>query len=163
MTTLNSFFSPAWNLIEPKKNFSLSISPSYHLPRLSKPLLNPNLAQKIRPFWPINAVTEDREVASTEKIGDQDEEQTSVSRKMEGTEGSILGITSSNRLLHAAIVLGAGSLAVTKLLTIDHDHWQGWTLYEVLRYAPEHNWNAYEEALKTHPVLAKINIQLINH
>lgn len=35
---------------------------------------------------------------------------------------------------------------------------QGWTLYEVLRYAPEHNWVAYEEALKTNPVLAKMAI-----
>lgn len=35
---------------------------------------------------------------------------------------------------------------------------QGWTLYEVLRYAPEHNWVAYEEALKTHPVLSKMAI-----
>lgn len=35
---------------------------------------------------------------------------------------------------------------------------QGWTLYEILRYAPQHNWSAYEEALKTHPVLAKMVI-----
>lgn len=35
---------------------------------------------------------------------------------------------------------------------------QGWTLYEILRYAPQHNWSAYEEALKTNPVLAKMMI-----
>lgn len=35
---------------------------------------------------------------------------------------------------------------------------QGWTLYEILRYAPEHNWIAYEEALKANPVLAKMAI-----
>lgn len=35
---------------------------------------------------------------------------------------------------------------------------QGWTLYEILRYAPQHNWTAYEEALKTNPVLAKMMI-----
>jgi len=35
---------------------------------------------------------------------------------------------------------------------------QGWTLYEILRYAPLHNWTAYEEALKTNPVLAKMMI-----
>lgn len=28
----------------------------------------------------------------------------------------------------------------------------------MLRYAPEHNWVAYEEALKTHPVLSKMVI-----
>lgn len=35
---------------------------------------------------------------------------------------------------------------------------QGWTLYEVLRYAPAHNWIAYEQALKANPVLAKMMI-----
>lgn len=35
---------------------------------------------------------------------------------------------------------------------------QGWTLYEILRYAPEHNWTAYEDALETNPVLAKMVI-----
>ncbi|GAV81885.1 Mpv17_PMP22 domain-containing protein [Cephalotus follicularis] len=62
------------------------------------------------------------------------------------------------RAINASIVLGFGTFVVTKLLTIDHDYWQGWTLYEVLRYAPEHNWIAYEEALKTNPVLAKMAI-----
>ena len=35
---------------------------------------------------------------------------------------------------------------------------QGWTLLEILRYAPQHNWTAYEEALKSNPVLAKMVI-----
>ena len=35
---------------------------------------------------------------------------------------------------------------------------QGWTLYEILRYIPEHNWIAYEQALKANPVLAKMAI-----
>ncbi|XP_068644472.1 uncharacterized protein [Aristolochia californica] len=63
-----------------------------------------------------------------------------------------------DRAINAAIVLAAGTFAVTKLLTIDSDYWQGWTLYEILRYAPQHNWIAYEEALKTNPVLAKMVI-----
>ncbi|KDP38924.1 hypothetical protein JCGZ_00681 [Jatropha curcas] len=63
-----------------------------------------------------------------------------------------------DRSINALIVLAAGSYAVTKLLTIDHDYWQGWTIYEILRYAPQHNWSAYEEALKTNPVLAKMMI-----
>lgn len=63
-----------------------------------------------------------------------------------------------SRAINASIVLAAGSLAVTKLLTIDHDYWQGWTFYEILRYAPEHSWTAYEEALKKNPVLAKMMI-----
>lgn len=63
-----------------------------------------------------------------------------------------------DRTINATIVLAAGSFAVTKLLTIDHDYWHGWTLFEILRYAPQHNWSAYEEALKTNPVLAKMVI-----
>ncbi|KAK6142332.1 hypothetical protein DH2020_022680 [Rehmannia glutinosa] len=156
MTTLNSFFSPASQFIQPKKHFHLSISPAYHISTISKRFLNPNLVTK--PFRPTNAVTEDRELAPTDKPGDEDEENASISTEIEGIKNSMFGITSPDRLLNAAIVLGAGSLALTRLLTIDHDYWHGWTLFEVLRYAPEHNWNAYEETLKTHPVLAKMAI-----
>lgn len=35
---------------------------------------------------------------------------------------------------------------------------QGWTVYEILRYAPLHNWNAYEEILKTNPLFVKMVI-----
>ncbi|KAL9236390.1 hypothetical protein vseg_011068 [Gypsophila vaccaria] len=63
-----------------------------------------------------------------------------------------------DRGINASIVLAAGSFAVTKLLTIDHDYWHGWTLFEILRYAPQHNWIAYEETLKTNPVFAKMVI-----
>lgn len=63
-----------------------------------------------------------------------------------------------DRAINATIVLAAGSFAITKLLTIDHDYWHGWTLFEILRYAPQHNWVAYEEALKRNPVLAKMVI-----
>lgn len=63
-----------------------------------------------------------------------------------------------DRAINATIVLAAGSFAITKLLTIDQDYWHGWTLYEIVRYAPQHNWSAYEEALKTNPVLAKMVI-----
>ncbi|KAJ1402709.1 Mpv17/PMP22 [Sesbania bispinosa] len=63
-----------------------------------------------------------------------------------------------DRTINAAIVLAAGTFALTKLLTIDSDYWHGWTIYEILRYAPQHNWSAYEEALKTNPVFAKMVI-----
>ncbi|KAF3453652.1 hypothetical protein FNV43_RR04093 [Rhamnella rubrinervis] len=63
-----------------------------------------------------------------------------------------------DRTINAAIVLAAGTFAITRLLTIDRDYWQGWTIYEIVRYAPLHNWTAYEEALKRNPVLAKMVI-----
>ncbi|KAF9661781.1 hypothetical protein SADUNF_Sadunf19G0104300 [Salix dunnii] len=64
----------------------------------------------------------------------------------------------TSRAINATIVLGFGTLAVSRLLTIDYDYWHGWTLYEILRYLPEHNWIAYEQALKANPVLAKMAI-----
>ena len=63
-----------------------------------------------------------------------------------------------DRAINAAIVLAAGTFGITKLLTIDYDYWHGWTIYEILRYAPQHNWSAYEEALKENPLLAKMMI-----
>ncbi|KAF5207401.1 Peroxisomal membrane (Mpv17/PMP22) family protein [Thalictrum thalictroides] len=63
-----------------------------------------------------------------------------------------------DRAINATIVLAAGIFAITKLLTIDRDYWHGWTIFEILRYAPLHNWAAYEEALKENPVLAKMVI-----
>eukprot|EP01018_Ginkgo_biloba_P022199 Gb_00884 [translate_table: standard] len=63
-----------------------------------------------------------------------------------------------DRAINTSIVFAAGAFVITKMLTIDHDYWHGWTLYEIVRYAPVHNWTAYEEALKTNPVLAKMVI-----
>ncbi|PSS16210.1 Peroxisomal membrane protein, partial [Actinidia chinensis var. chinensis] len=63
-----------------------------------------------------------------------------------------------DRAINATIVLAAGTFAISKMLTIDHDYWHGWTLFEILRYAPQHNWSAYEAALKANPVLAKMVI-----
>lgn len=109
---------------------------------------------------PIKAVAEEeRNLIGEEKnvVGHENEELNG--RELEGNDNkNYNNYSNDNRLLNAAIVLGAGTLAITKLLTVDHDYWHGWTLYEVLRYAPEHNWIAYEQALKSSPVLAKMVI-----
>lgn len=63
-----------------------------------------------------------------------------------------------DRGINVSFVLAAGTFAITKLLTVDHDYWHGWTVYEILRYAPLHNWNAYEEILKTNPLFVKMVI-----
>ncbi|KAL2620548.1 hypothetical protein R1flu_000753 [Riccia fluitans] len=63
-----------------------------------------------------------------------------------------------DRFINATIVGSAGLFALTKMFTIDRDYWHGWTLLEIIRYAPVHNWFAYEELLQTHPVLAKMAI-----
>ncbi|KAK9089382.1 hypothetical protein Scep_028464 [Stephania cephalantha] len=75
-----------------------------------------------------------------------------------GGEGEVDEERLVDRAVNAAIVLAAGTFAITKLLTIDHDYWHGWTFFEILRYAPQHNWDAYEEALKSNPVFAKMVI-----
>ncbi|KAL6599581.1 hypothetical protein ACP70R_045718 [Stipagrostis hirtigluma subsp. patula] len=75
-----------------------------------------------------------------------------------GSSGGGDGNKMLDRGINTAIVLGASTYALTKLLTVDQDYWHGWTIFEILRYMPEHNWSAYEEALKNNPVLAKMMI-----
>ncbi|KAI3718156.1 hypothetical protein L6452_19009 [Arctium lappa] len=110
----------------------------------------------------INSIAEDREVVAEEiRISNlNQDEQTGSELDKELVDG--IGPEGIDRFvgkaINASIVLGVGTLAVTRLLTIDHEYWHGWTLYEILRYAPEHNWIAYEEALKENPVLAKMVI-----
>ncbi|XP_028751858.1 mpv17-like protein [Neltuma alba] len=126
--------------------------------------------------WVVGSVTEDREVVSVDNGPEETENRltlkgsdepeglsassSSFSSKMEAGGGG--GGDDSDRLtsraINAIMVLGFGSFAVTKLLTIDHDYWHGWTFYEILRYVPEHNWIAYEQALQQNPVLAKMAI-----
>lgn len=63
-----------------------------------------------------------------------------------------------DRALNALIVSAAAVTAVAKVITIDHDYWSGWTVGEILRNAPVHNWLAYESMLERNPVLAKMCI-----
>eukprot|EP00246_Nothoceros_aenigmaticus_P014997 TRINITY_DN59_c0_g1_i1.p1 TRINITY_DN59_c0_g1~~TRINITY_DN59_c0_g1_i1.p1 ORF type:complete len:471 (-),score=50.38 TRINITY_DN59_c0_g1_i1:514-1926(-) len=63
-----------------------------------------------------------------------------------------------DRGINACLAGAALAFGVSKFFTVDHDYWHGWTMYEILRYAPLHNWSAYEEALKQNPVLAKMMI-----
>ncbi|KAK4255471.1 hypothetical protein QN277_008470 [Acacia crassicarpa] len=117
--------------------------------------------------WIVGSVTEDREVVPVKDKRPDDTETRLTQKGSDETQG--LSASSSeggggdserltSRAINAIIVLGFGSFAVTKLLTIDHDYWHGWTFYEILRYAPEHNWIAYEQALQQNPVLSKMAI-----
>ncbi|XWS27965.1 hypothetical protein CRYUN_Cryun25bG0025500 [Craigia yunnanensis] len=68
-----------------------------------------------------------------------------------------------DRTINATIVLAADKRerfheATTGIILSCSKSYKGWTLYEILRYAPQHNWSAYEEVLKTNPVLAKMVI-----
>lgn len=63
-----------------------------------------------------------------------------------------------DRTVNALLVGGAILYAITKAVTVDHDVWQGWTMFEILKYAPLHNWKAYELLLQSNPILAKMMI-----
>ncbi|GAU27177.1 hypothetical protein TSUD_104870 [Trifolium subterraneum] len=106
----------------------------------------------------ITSVTEDREtvpvVSKDIKVLESSSPSKDNTEVATDTDDDIL----TGRAINATIVLGFGAFAVTKLLTIDHDYWHGWTLYEILKYVPEHNWIAYEQSLKANPVLAKMAI-----
>ncbi|XP_060202173.1 protein SYM1-like [Lycium barbarum] len=157
MSALNNFATtnilsfPSKSLQEPRKTqtFSINFSPPL---TIQNSLKTPS---RISLVCPINTVTEDREAETSQENEKKDTDGT----EFDETKNSLLSILlDKDRFFNASIVLGAGTLAITKLLTIDHEYWHGWTLYEILRYAPEHNWIAYEEALKANPVLAKMAI-----
>ncbi|XP_039025896.1 uncharacterized protein LOC120159368 [Hibiscus syriacus] len=127
---------------------------------------NPNpfkLRTKNRINWVIGSVTEGKELAPF-KTDHSDKAKKPNASKISESSGDDMGggdddvKKMSSRAFNASIFLGFGTLAASKLLTIEHDYWHGWTLYEVLRYVPEHNWVAYEQALKANPVIAKIAI-----
>ncbi|KAJ4821901.1 hypothetical protein Tsubulata_032189 [Turnera subulata] len=159
----------------------------HHLPSLPKPISSPHKlipfpflftkSCKKKRTWAIASLTEDREVVPVKKEagasaknkenplsskGSKDFEDVPLlpegGGKSEGFDDPGDKERLTSRAINATIVLGFGTVAVTKLLTIDHDYWHGWTLYEILRYVPEHNWVAYEQALKANPVLAKMAI-----
>lgn len=127
---------------------------------------NLSLLTSKRRKWVIGSVTEDKEVVSVNNKQLKDDKNSLLVNGSEDEavssddKGEVVGDNDKliSRAINATIVLGAGTFAVTRLLTIDHDYWHGWTLYEILRYVPEHNWIAYEQALKANPVLAKMAI-----
>ncbi|RVW46406.1 Peroxisomal membrane protein 2 [Vitis vinifera] len=150
MATLNTItahrlFPLPKSITESNNSYTVRISTSSSQLFLNKsnPSLNSTFSKKKRLNWVINAVAEDQDLAPAQTSGSKVHQDEDLPRSsLDGSEDSEAG----------------GTLAITRLLTIDHDYWHGWTLYEVLRYAPEHNWVAYEEALKTNPVLAKMAI-----
>ncbi|KAI3765610.1 hypothetical protein L2E82_15649 [Cichorium intybus] len=156
MASMNNYVFSAYKLLPTKP---ISSSPLFPLSS-SKLFTQSRNSHRL-----IKSIAEDREVV-TEKItvsNLKQDEQTEI-----GSEGGDKEFVAGNgseeidkfmgKAINASIVLGVGTFAVTRLLTIDHEYWHGWTFYEILRYAPEHNWFAYEEALKENPVFAKMVI-----
>jgi hypothetical protein len=88
--------------------------------------LDANLLAKTssRRTWHVKALTEeDRDLVGVESSDKDDEEK--------GINGGKVK-DNNERLLNAAIVLGAGTLAITRLLTIDHDYWHVSPLLSVI-------------------------------
>ncbi|KAF5181262.1 Peroxisomal membrane (Mpv17/PMP22) family protein [Thalictrum thalictroides] len=179
---INESKQPKFNF--PSKGISSSSSSIHHLRNSSKLSKLTFLTEK-RSYWVVGSVKEDLdaiEVKLNDSLEQLDGDVVQIKNEREGgqvgehqefsaSSSSSLSVNSDekvvendeiseamNRTINAGIILAAGTFAITRLLTIDHDYWQGWTLYEILRYAPEHNWIAYEEALKTNPVLSKMVI-----
>lgn len=129
MSALNNFANHGHILSSPSKSiqesrnthfFSINFSP--HITRQNS-LKIPSLSAKTSLVQPINAVTEDREVDSTEEISQENEKKESNGSEFVETKNSLSILLDKDRFLNAAIVLGAGTFAITKLLTIDHDYW----------------------------------------
>lgn len=81
----------------------------------------PKTPSRISLVCPINAVTEDREAETSQGNEKKESNGTEIEEKIKKSLLSIL--LDKDRFFNAAIVLGAGTLAITKLLTIDHEYW----------------------------------------
>lgn len=91
---------------------------------------NLSLLTSKRRKWVIGSVTEDKEVVSVNNKqlkhdknsllanGSEDEALSSDDKGEVGDNDKLI-----SRAINATIVLGAGTFAVTRLLTIDHDYW----------------------------------------
>lgn len=120
---------------------------SQESPSLSPILLSTGLSQKPNPNpsklrtksnrnWVIESVTEDKELAQLEETIHSNEaekplfpnaskilEAFSSSPESGGGDDDDGNEKLRSRVINASIVLGFGTLAVSKLLTIDHDYW----------------------------------------
>ncbi|KAK8624617.1 hypothetical protein V6N13_089507 [Hibiscus sabdariffa] len=98
--------------------------------------LNPlKLRTRNRRNWVVQSVTEDKELAPPKTDHSEEAKKPllllpngskilelfSSSSEMEGGDDDVKKM--SSRAINASIVLGFGTLAVSKLLTIDHDYW----------------------------------------
>lgn len=146
MATLSSISAGNHSLFITKpstKNPKFSFSPTLTSikftakSRKHSPSRNSRLSTRKRRNWVIGSVTEDKEVVSVkEKQSEEDEEKitagesndfevaSSSEKEKEGRDGKMDdNYRLISRAVNATIVLGAGSVAVTRLLTIDHDYW----------------------------------------
>ncbi|KVH96587.1 Mpv17/PMP22 [Cynara cardunculus var. scolymus] len=132
----NCFFST--HKISPPKKPS-SLTPFSFSFSSSKFFTRSRNAHRLYPL--INSIAEDREVV-TEEISisnmNQDEQ---IGSELE-SNSLVDGIGSEGidrfvgKAINASIVLGVGTLAVTRLLTIDHEYWHAIGLHKQVLYVP---------------------------
>ncbi|KAF4382534.1 hypothetical protein F8388_015362 [Cannabis sativa] len=176
MATLNTIIShgghgvPSFTIKSKKdSSFTRVLLPTKLYTKLDAETRRGIFSTRKRRNWVLRAIVEEQELAPGKPNESKEEDNALLSDGSEKVEpfSSLLPVSVdgeedwdrlTSRAINAAIVLGFGTLAITKLFTIDHEYWHGWTIYEVLRYAPQHNWIAYEQALKANPVLSKMVI-----
>lgn len=93
-------------------------------PILSKPHFVPLSSRTPKRSRIISCVAEDREIVPvSEDRGARFHEVEGIQPSESITEAEVDPRLTSNSTVNAFIVLGFGTFAVTKLLTIDHDYW----------------------------------------
>lgn len=130
--------SPLYKPITDSKN-SHTVRLSNFFP-LNKPnpLLNSTFSTKKRLNWIINSVAEEQDLAPAKTNDSKLHQEEDLPRlSLDGSEDTE-GLSSSSsslggenyefdglrsRTINAAVVLAGGTLAITRLLTIDHDYW----------------------------------------
>lgn len=97
------------------QTLSINFSPTFTIHNIPKTPSRTSLVCSI------NAVTEDKEAEANQENEKKESNGTEIEEKIKNSFLYIL--LDKDRFFNASIVLGAGTLAVTRLLTIDHEYW----------------------------------------
>lgn len=120
-----------------------SIKPFTHSQKLNRSNDSTLFLSKARRRWVIGSVTEDKEVVPLKNKQLKDKDNGLLVNGSKDFEPVPSGekeeeVDVNDRLIrkgiNATIVLGAGTFAVTKLLTIDHDYWHVSRLISLLMF-----------------------------
>lgn len=67
----------------------------------------------------------------------------------------------ADQVANLLLIASTAGLLTAAALTVDSDHWRGWTWFEVLVRLPFDNWRRYNEAVSSNPLKVKCAISAV--
>jgi protein Mpv17 len=67
----------------------------------------------------------------------------------------------ADQVANLLLIASTAGLLTAAALTVDSDHWRGWTWFEVLTRLPLDNWRRYNQAVSSNPLKVKCAISAV--